>query len=336
MTWQSQNQFKVRNLVLSDKKQKAWGTAVTDAQMVQRVPFDSSSYAALAVAFGSDQARVGKGTTFPTERWATDQTVDFSNLAFDLDDYLLGWIPSFAMGSLTTTGSGAPFTHTIVFDESQGDAVPTTIYTEDTSGLKQRFLDMCVNQAQFSGSAKGPVQASVTLMGTGKLTSGAIASLPDLATRTMLMFMDTALLIGAPGSPAAIDADRIASWSITLNNNLVRRSGPGSGLFSTKITTGQQVAQFSATIFAKETDDLVTLLLGQTEQELQININSGSACQLKFDFPSIFLSAAQVGTQDGLVVLNISSDQNSILAGASAPLTVTAINSQASYLVAAT
>jgi len=335
MSWQSQNQFKVRNLVLSDKKQNAWGVAITDAELVRRVPFDSSSYASLVVAFGSDQARVGKGTTFPTQRWATEQTADFSNLAFDLDDYLLGWIPAFAMGAISTTGSAAPYTHTITFDESQGDALPTTIYAEDTSGLKRRFLDMCVNQAQFSGSGRGPVQASVTMMGTGKLTAGAITSLPDLAARTMLMFMDTAFLIGAPGSPAAIDADRVASWSITLNNNLVRRSGPGSGLFSNKITVGQQVAQFSATIFAKETDDLVTLLTGQTEQEIQININSGADCQLKFDFPSIFLSAVTPGTQDGLVILNISSDQNSILAGASAPLTVTAINSQASYLTAA-
>lgn len=336
MAWNSQNVFKVRNLVLSDKKQKAWGTPITDAEMLRRVEFDSNAYVNFGIAFDSDQARVGKGSSFPTVRWATQQTTEFQNLAFDVDDYLAGWIAAFALGKEAVAGAG-PYTHTITFNNSDGDAIATTVYSEDTSALQRKFLDMCVNTAQFSGSGRGPVQATVSLLGTGKETDGAMGGgVPAIPTRKLIMFMDTQFLIGPPGAPVAIDPDRVQSWQVSINNNLTARSGPGSGLTSNKLTVGQQVAEFNAVIFAKETDDLVTLLKNQTEQEIQINIATAADATLKFDFPAIFLSAAQVGTQDGLVVLNISSDQNSILkSGANEPLTITVINDQASYLTLA-
>jgi Uri superfamily endonuclease len=336
MTWNSQNIFKVRNLVVSDKKQKAWGTAITDAELLRRVEFDSSSYAALGIAFGSDQARVGKGSSFPTIRWATDQTLEWANLQGDLDAYLAGWIMAFAMGAETVTGLSSPFTHTFNFGASDGDAIPTTLYVEDSAVLQRKFLDVCMNQAQISGSGRGPLAFALSLMGSGKVTDGAITSLPALPSRTMVMFTDTTFLIGAPGSAVAIDGDRIVSWSVTVNNNLTRREGPGSGLFANKLSIGQQTATFAATIFAKETDDLVTLLRNQTQQEIKIQVNSGAAAQLNFDFPSIFLSAAEVATQDNLVAINISSDQNSILQATGVqPLTATVLNSQASYLTLA-
>lgn len=334
MTWIPQNVFKARNLVISDKQQNAPGVAIGDAELLRRLRFDPSSYIAITDDFRSDRDKTGKGHSFPTYRVQTDQNTAL-DLTFDIDDYLAGWIAAFTMGNRVTTGAG-PYTHTFTYQSSSFKAALITLYSEDTAGLKRKFLDFGISQAEFSGTGRGPVQCRLSMVGGGKITDGAITSLPALPTITEILGSDLQFLIGPPGAPVAIDQDRVVNWTVTIIQDLEAKRRPGSTLYASEIAIGQPLAKLAMTISAKETDDLFTLVKNNTVQEIQLNMNSGAAAQLKFQFPSIYLSAAQVGTDGREVVMQIESNEDSILkTGAGEPLVVTVINSQATYLTLA-
>lgn len=331
MAWQTQNVFKKRNLVISPKQQAAWGNALDDADLTRRLTFDPGAYVNLTKQFRSDRDKTGKGHDSPTYRVATDQDLAF-DITLDVDDFLLGWIPAFLMGNVATAGAG-PYTHTIKFQQTSGTALATTVYLEDSDGLKRRFEGIGINSAEFSGQGRGVVQCRVGMIGSGKIVDGAMAALPALPTIKELLASDASVLIGPPGGAAVVDVDRVLSWAVTLNQDITPHKGPGSGLYATQLKIGHPSPRLQMTISAKETDDLVLLFLNSTEREIQINIPTAADCSLNFKFPSIYLSSAQVGTDNNEVVLNIESDENSILkSGANEPIVVTAINSQSSYL----
>ncbi|MBZ5597455.1 MAG: hypothetical protein LAN83_03960 [Acidobacteriia bacterium] len=334
MAWNLQNVYKKRNLVISPKQQSAFGTALIDADLTHRLEFDPGAYVALTRQYRSDRDKTGKGHDFPTYRVATDQDVAFS-ITLDVDDFLLGWIPAFLMGLVTDAGQASPYTHTIKFQQTTGNALATTIYSEDSDPLKRKFIDVGINVAEFSGSGRGVVQARLDMIGSGKATDGAIANMPALPTIKQLLASDAAFSIGNPGAATAIDPDRVLSWTVTLTQDITPFKGPGSVLYGTRLQIGHPSCKLAMTIAAKETDDLVTRFLGDTETEVQINIATAADCELDFLFPSIYLSAAQPATDTNDVVIQVESNEDSLIKKANTEIVqVTAKNNVPAYLVA--
>jgi len=327
-----QNIHKVRNIVVSPSKQAAYAGALADAALSHRPRIDGGAFASLAKGFFSDADMAGKGHAFATMRQETQRDSGLQ-MSVAVSDWMAAWIAAFVMGKVTTSGAG-PYTHKFVFEPTATQPPVTTIYCEDTSAVKYKMPDVAVSEAEFSGGDSGVIQAQFSLLGSGRHADGAILpSVPAIATPIFLLGSDVQILIGPPGAPVATEAERIKSWRVRLSQNLSLHRGPGSGLYASQTKVGVQRASVGFVMAAKDTDDIRGLFLANTEQELQININSGAAAQLKFRFPSIHLSAVQCGADGNDVIYNVECDEQALLKkGANDLVEVTVINSQATYL----
>ncbi|MBZ5629824.1 MAG: hypothetical protein LAO06_13275 [Acidobacteriia bacterium] len=320
-----------RNLVLSAKKQTTYGTVIADADLTHRVRFDPSSFEKVAKTFRSDFSRAGKGHPFTTERLEVQRGRGFS-FNQELTDWLAGWFWAFALGASADSGPG-PYTHVFTPDLSTNIAPVTTAYFEETADIKYKVQDLAINSLKMSGGAIGTVMCSADLVGSGRHLDGAIvAGVPALPTNVYLMGNQSDIQIGAPGSTASIK-ERVKSWEVDWSQNVIPHYAPGGGLYASFTERGLPTMKFMATVMAKDTDDIRTLLLNDTEQEVKIILNNGAAAQMTIDFPSIYLSAAVKNADGDKVVWQIESDEQAIRkSGVNQPIQVTVINSVAAYL----
>jgi hypothetical protein len=332
MAFAPQNCYLVREMVVASKKQAAYGTPSLDADLVQRLLFDPGAFVDMGSDVFNDAGLAGKANYFSTFEQQT-ALMTALKMKGQVDDFLAGWLAANAMWSLVDTGAG-PYTHTLTPLVASANPPVATIYTEDGSAIKRKFADMAIDQLTISGADKGPVAFDVSLLGSGKFTNGAMAGLPALGARTVLMSTDATILIGNPGGAAALGAGRVQSWTVTIKNNLQAYRGPGGGLLAMQHIIGQPQYSFDLTVMADAADDIMTRWENHTQTEVQINVNSGAAAQLNFKFANVYFSAAKL-QKDGnnLITVTVSSDSASVLkVGANNPLQIVAINSVATYL----
>jgi hypothetical protein len=321
-----------RKLTISSNKQAAYGTPIAAGNMLKPVRLDGSAFASLGKEFYSDVNRSGKGTPWPTKRQKISQTSGFQ-MGIEIDDFLAGWMPAFCLGADTISGAG-PYTHLFTFLQSTNQMPVTTVYFEETADVKTEYVDMAIMDLVISGAEKGPLSGQFQMVGSGRIVDGAVAN-PALDMPTLLLGSDTDILLGPQGAPVSIK-ERIRSWEVHFQVNLIPHRAPGGGMFATMHKIDSQRATPRLRIAAKDADDIRTLFLNDTIQELQINTNSGAAAQLKIKFPGIYLSANQLGADGNEEVWQIETDENSVMKAAGVNLVeVTAINSQATYLVGA-
>jgi hypothetical protein len=321
----------VRELLLSPNKQTTFGTAVPNANLSYRARFDGGVYATIGKEYFSDLERAGKGHPWPTVRTEVMREITLRGQV-DIDDFLAGWLPAFLMMKDAVSGVG-PFTHALTFEQTTRIAPVTTVYFRDTAAILWKVTDLVMTSLQISGSERGPLQASFEMMGSGKHVDGSVTA-PALPTPVYLMGQDSDILIGAPAAAASIK-ERVRSWSVSLVSGGVQHRAPGGGLFSSFAKIGLQRATVQLAVAAKDTDDLRTLFINDTLQELQINTNSGAAAQLNLKLPNLKFKVQP--SSDGLeVIQNLSADERDVLKGAALEIfQATAINSQATFLVGA-
>lgn len=320
----------LRNMVVGSKKQTTYGTALLDASLTRRLRFDQSAFAQFTKEYYSDIDRAGKGHEYPTVRIPVGKDVQFS-LGGDLDDFLAGWLLAFGMCNVVTTGAG-PFTHTIKFELANFIAPVTTVYGEDASAIKTKWSDLAVRQIKFSGGAKGPVQFSVDFMGSGNFTDVVVAP-PALPTPVYLLGSDTDILLGPPAAAVSIK-ERVRSWEVTIVTDVEQHRAPGGGLVSTFAKLGLRRATVNLVVAAQAADDIRTLEVNDTLQELQINTNSGAAAQMNLKFPNLYFKV--VAQADRLEqVWQMTADDQDVMKGAALePFQAVVLNSEATYLVA--
>jgi hypothetical protein len=324
--------IRARKLTITDKKQAVYGTPVAAASMTYPLRLDGSAFASIAKDFYDDLDRSGKGHPWATLHQEVMRSTAFG-LGLELNDFLAGWVCAFCMGADTISGAG-PFTHLFTFLQSTNQMPVTTLYFEDTADIKYELADMAISDLSFSGASNGPLSTQFSMVGSGRLVDGAVAN-PALNTPTMLLGSDTDILIGPQGAPVSIK-ERIRGWDVRIQSSLAPHRAPGGGLFSTMHKIQQQRASVSLRIAAKDVDDVRTLFLNDTLRELQINTNSGASAQLKFKFPGLYLSAAQIGADGNEEVWQVESNERSVIkSGVNNLVEVTVINGQATYLVGA-
>ncbi|HWR37009.1 MAG TPA: phage tail tube protein [Clostridia bacterium] len=300
----------VRNLVLSPHKQGAYGTALLDAKLTQHISFDAGAEGTIGKEWYTDADKAGKGHVFPTQRKVVKQDTGFK-FPFELNDFIAGWLGAWGMGKVVVVGP-SPYTHTFTFDTTSNIVAVTTVYVEDGGGIKTKYPDLAIAEFELSGAETGPVTGSATLMGSGRFTEVAIAALPPLTNEQLLLGSDTDILLGAPGAPASIK-ERVRQWSVKVSQGLEIHRAPGHGLYATFTKRGIPRVSVSLVIAMPAADDIRSLYLADTLQELQINTNSGAAAQCNLKFPGLYLSACALGMNGTERVYQVESDENAVI-----------------------
>lgn len=325
-----------RALVISPNKQLAYGAALADLNLTHRPRIDGGAFATIGRSYFTDDELANKGHEYPTMRQVSMQETGL-DLQLPVSDFLAGWLAAMMLGSVTTVGAASPYTHTFKALSSTRISPVTTIYMEDTAAVKTKYPDMAGVELTVSGGSSGPVMAQIKLVGTGRMTDVAMAAPPVAAVPTILMAADGDLLIGPQGAPVSVK-DRLKEWSYKITRSIEPHRGPGSGLYAVQNNIESVRASLSFLIRAKETEAATeprTLFLNDTIQEIQINVNSGAAAQLKAKFPACYVRTSPVA--DGKFVgwrVEVT-EQDVLKLGANEIVELTALNSQATYLVGA-
>lgn len=333
MAYEPQHPQLVKEVVLSRNKQNTFGTALGDAALTYRARPDISAWARIAKEFWSDIERAGKGHPWPTQRVEIARDTGFS-IGGDLDTELAGIALMSIFHKVATSGVG-PFTHLFTYELATRIAPVTTIYFADTADIKYKMQDLVGISLTISGSDRGPLQFQLELMGSGRHLDGAIGALPALAAQTLLLGSDTDILLGAPGASASIK-ERIRSWSAQFVSGAAHHRAPGGGKFSSFAKIGLQRATVQLGIAAKNVDDIRTLNLNDTLQELKINTNSGASAQLNIEFPNLHFRAPQLAVDGIEQVWNVTAEEQDVLKAAALDyVKATVINGLSTYLVGA-
>jgi len=326
--------IRARAIVISDKKETTYGTALLDASLTHSMRFDGGAFATLPESEYFSDAGLAKGFPWASVRTEIRRNARFSLSGAALYDYLAGWIGAFLFGKVTTTGTG-PYVHTFTPDLSTLLSPVTGMFIQDTADVKYKLNDLAITAAKFSGSAIGPVQADVELIGSGRHTDAAAFVTPALTNPTFLLNNDADILLGAPGAAVSIK-DRVRSWSVSIDGQQEDVRHPGSGIFAGYHRRGDMKFGLQMQVSAKDVDDIRTLLINGTEQEVQININSGAAAQMNLKFPHVKFKGGPAA--DGnFVAYNLEVDDNGLLANnypTDPPFQMVVTNGQATWLTA--
>jgi Phage tail tube protein len=321
-----------RNLVLSPNSQLAWNTALATEYLTQTQRFDGSAILELVSSRRSDIEYSGKQTAFATNGQPTMYDTKFSGFKAECTPWLAGYLFAFLMGKDTVTGAG-PYTHSFTFDETTRTAVPTTIYVEDTEAIKYTCPDMCVSDLTVSISEIGAIMLEATMMGTGRQVIGAMESLPALPSDSYILGSDAAATFGPVGDTASF-IGRVMSATFKFDNQLTVHKAPGGGLYGIFVRKGNPKFSFTATIAAKDTDDVYTLFENDTASALSIAANSGASAQLTIALPQVHLKSTKLGFDGEMIVWQVEGDETSCYDLATVPpISATVINALATYLV---
>lgn len=326
-----------RNIVLSPNQQQTVGEVMADADLTYRGRPETSAFAQWDATYESDIAYAGKNgkSTATEDRIITQQSS--MSLSTRLDDFLVGWAFALCMAqeAFTAGQNGAPNQHIFTWKDTGDPAPLTNVYIEDTVALKQKWSDMAVSQIVLSGGDKGSVALKASLIGTGTVTAGAMAALPALPTAQYLYGSDSVVSIGPVGNVTSL-SPRVASWEATFDHQceLYRATGGGTKPFFVKL--GSVLNKLKLVIMADTTSDIWTWVQNQTALEIKIAVNSGNT-SLLIDYVNVNLPKTTVGEQDKMVAYTIELDETNIKqpAGGGDAVTVTVLNTDTAYLVAA-
>lgn len=330
----------------STQQESAFGTVLADAALDRRVTAASVEVGKIAKQFRSDLDRIGKGHEFATE--LEELTRDLRRTtSFDASSLTLAWVAAFGMGKVATSqpnpgGNPTAYDHGITFaDPAAGKHAPTTtVYEELTADLKRRLVSLACNDFSLAGRGREPVQLTANWIGSGQTSDGAIASMPALTAQSFFLGADTDILFGPQGAPVSIK-DRVLDWSLNVSQNLEADLGyhPGSGKFRGRLWYGPRRVSASLTLFAQETDDLLTLFLGDTVRELQIVLNGDQigpgpeTHQVVMALPAVRITGFDDATEGNHLVYRVEIGEQGVLKpSAGEPLTITVTNTETSLL----
>ena len=339
------------NWAFSTKKQANYSTLVADASLDQRVAMIGTDIADLSKTTLSDAARFGKGHEFPTTRRELARDLRLSR-TLDLSSLMAAWAATFAMGSVTSVqpnpaGNPSAWRHTILFSAASTSRQPpvTTIYEElwTQPPVQRKLESMALDSFAISGRAREVAQLSMNLVGSGKVTTGAV-TLPALSTVSLLDMGSAVFQIGALGAPAAL-TERLLEFSVSVAQNLDADAGyePGGGLFRKKIFFTTRRPTFNATVEVDVANtDLYDDWLAENLREVKFKLVGDTigpgpeTHDMEIHFPAVRLSAAQIGENSGRLVYRISAGEDDVYKGAGGtpdePVQITVTNTTSSYL----
>ncbi len=322
----------LRELVLSVNRQAAWNGALPDTALTRIQRFDGGAVLDFTTNRRSDKEYSGKGSWFATNGQITDLEIKITGIKSELTPWLAAWLFSFGMGLDVVTGAAAPFAHTCTFDQTTRQAVPTTAYLKDTDDLLYKVQDLAVSDFTLTISDKGAIMVDFSLMGTGRYTPGAIASVPVVPDETYLLGSDTDFLWGDVGAPVS-KLGRHMTTTFKLDHQLIDHRATGIGLTGAFIRKGDPKFSFSSTIAAAGADDIFNRYINNVQTAIRLFCNSGADAQLTLDVPKVNLKTTKMGFDGDMTVWNVEFDETTCYQAAGVqPVTATILNDVPSYL----
>jgi hypothetical protein len=140
MAYESQELTSVRQLAVGAKKETTYGTGLLDASFTHQPRFEPGAFHSLQKQYYSDADKAGKGHNWPVKRQEIARMLTMP-LAFDLTDFMAGWLGAFFFGADSVAGAG-PYTHLFTPLVSTNIFPVTSLYCEDTADLKRKLLDI--------------------------------------------------------------------------------------------------------------------------------------------------------------------------------------------------
>lgn len=282
------SRIKDRILVVSHLKQTDYATILTDANLQA-----GKRFSALGPVFGDPQSarwtnrnHAYKGHDYATQMQEVERSIGPVPFAFEGDSYLAAWISYFGMGSVSSVQPNAganptAWRHTIKpFDPAAaGKDVPvTTIYAEaaNVAGLKRRLKSCAIADFGFEFPPGAPISMQCSLIGSGEIVTGALASPPALSALNLLLSNNMTFSLGTQGAPTDITTEIVRGsvrfgFSWTLDEEHSR--APGGGLYRSRMWVGVPQPTLS---FARFVDDTASTpfddWLAGTVREIKVKV----------------------------------------------------------------
>jgi hypothetical protein len=339
-----------RLLVLSKLKQANYATILADASLIagKRVPVEAAVFGQPDVKRWSSQPLSMVGHDYATMVQEVERDL-VESLSLVGDSWLLAWAFAFALGNVSSAaGAGASFIHTIkpLDPSSAGKDMPaTTIYAEaaNAANLQRRLQSMIVKDVALDFPAGAPLKLAVNLIGSGQVTTGALATPPALMTLIPLMSNDLVFKYGTQAAPTDISSQIVAGsvkFSFSWTPDDANSRAPGGGLYRSRMWVG--TPNFNLT-FQRFVDDTASTpnddFFADTIQEVLLSVAgpliSGS------DFHKITVRALAVvptivklGQSGNKSIYQVTIAPDHFLKqGAADVVTVTCENLESSFLV---
>jgi len=184
-----------RNLVLSAKTQAAWNTALVDASLTQRQRFDGAAVLELkprVAATWPTPARAPRSP--PTARSpASIRVRRIQGRAFALAGRVAVCVSD---GHRHGGRRRLAICAYLRLRRDHAHRGADDVYLEDTEAVKYKCPDMCVNDVTLTISEIGAIMAEMSMVGTGRQTIAAIATLPALGAESYILGSDASLQFG--------------------------------------------------------------------------------------------------------------------------------------------
>lgn len=332
--------------LFSSRRESAYGTPLADADLTRRVVAPAVELGKLSKLFRNDLDRFGKGHEFATELEELSRDLRRTT-SFDASSLTVAWVCAFGMGRVATTqpnptGNPTAFDHLFTFaDPALSKHAPTTtVYEELTADLRRRLVSLACNDLALSGRGRDPVQLTANWIGSGSTSDGVLTPLPALTPQSFFLGRDADVLFGPQGAPVSL-RNRILDWSLSVTQNLESDLGyhPGSGLFRGRIWYGARRVSASLTLFAQETDDLLSLFLADTVRELQINLTGDvigagpEVHRVALRLPAVRITALDDALEGNHIVYRLEINEAGVLRQPGLePLEITVTNTEPSFL----
>ncbi len=325
-----------RNLVLSNNTQIANGGILADAALTLRQRFDPSTVFEKTASFRTDKMDAGKGTEWATSQQITSWDVK-GTLKAEADAALLGWMLSLCFGQEVVTGAAAPYTHTFTVPSITATMPVTTIYVEETTGVKFKLQDMAVSSVSLQVPERGAITASADVVGTGRWTPGPmIAALPALVAADYLLGSDFTVNITPAAGALTPFSGRQKSLSIKLDRQATPFKASGDGLYAGSVASGMGKFSLSVTIAAQATDDVNGWFENNTALAISVATNPAQTFQLGFNFPAAYVKASKLGNVEDKVMWQLELDETTCLqVGNASAISAFVINNTPAYLIGA-
>ncbi|MCW5648351.1 MAG: hypothetical protein KIS62_01260 [Ramlibacter sp.] len=241
------------------------------------------------------------------------------SVPFELAPLGLGTLLRYALGANVTTGSDAPYTHTM-----KVGALPVGLTIEKAFtdlGKYFVFTGCMVDGLTFNVTADGLVTGSIDVMGKGFTMGGTELGAPAAVAHNPFAPFEAAVTEGGGNA-------ELLSFGMTLRNNLERVPGIGSRT-PFAINPGKVDVTTTATI-RFTSDAMLSKWMAETESSQGITFTTGDN-SLAFEFPRIKYmgdSIPRIETDQGIVVQLNARAMRDGTAGSSAVVTLT--NTEAS------
>jgi len=338
----------------SPQKETGFGTAVIDALFThgcQPQGFDPPS---ITRTFRSDAGKAwGQGADRATTRAITRQDIAYA-LNFELSALLMAHVASCCMGKVVSTpgetGPPAAYSHVITFQDPLVDGLDLAstghwFKPADDLGIKTKGA-VCSEFSVAYSLGQSLISLNSNWIANGDYVNADLANVPALDLDTVmgtLFEKGLDIQLGPVASPVSI-ADRVAAISLQVGNGVGETEGhyPGTGLYKGRAWQGKRIINPSLTVFAKETDDILTLFAGDTVQELKIVITGDlitgtTYFSVTIDIPAVhFGNPLKIGAQGNFVAWELTPGDEGVFQPAAAePITITVVNKEPDFLLAA-